>query len=91
MARGWESKSVELQMESSQSEGKETAKKRLTLEAAETLRKKETLRLARAHLQQQMQASQHPRHREMLERALADLEKQLAELGPPLDRAAGAS
>ena len=75
-------------METSQSERKETAKMGLTPEGAAALRKKETLRLARAHLQQQMQASQHPRHREMLQNALAELERQLADLGT-LDRAAG--
>ena len=75
-------------METSQSDRDEPAKKRLTPEAAAALRKKETLLLARTHLQQQMQASQHPRHREMLQSALTDLEKQLADLGA-LERAAG--
>jgi putative heme iron utilization protein len=88
MARGWESKSAESQIETSQSERKETARNRLTPEGAAALRKKETLLLARAHLQQQMQASQHPLHRVMLQNALTDLEKQLADLGA-LDRAAG--
>ena len=72
-------------METSQSKRDETARKRLTPEVAAALRKKETLLLARAHLQQQMQATQHPRHREMLQSALTDLEKQLADLGA-LDR-----
>jgi len=80
MARGWESKSVESQMETSQSERKETARQRLTPEETAARRKKETLLLGRAHLQQQMQASQHPRHREMLQQALADLEKQISDL-----------
>jgi len=88
MARGWESKAVESQMEISQAERKATVQKRLSPEEAAALRKKETLLLARAHLQQQMQASQHSRHREMLQNALADLEKQLADLGA-LDRPAG--
>jgi hypothetical protein len=88
MARGWESKSVESQMESSQAQRKETGKKRLDPEVAAALRKKETLLLARTHLQQQMQASQHPRHREMLQNALTDLEKQLAVLGA-IDPASG--
>jgi hypothetical protein len=83
MARGWESKSVESQMESSQAERKETAHKQVTPEEAAALRKKETLLLARTYLQQQLKASQHPRHREMLQRALADLDKQLANLGAP--------
>ncbi|MGO8790656.1 MAG: hypothetical protein ACLQVL_25175 [Terriglobia bacterium] len=81
MARGWESKSVESQMESSQSMQEDAARKRLTPEVAAALRKKETLLLARAHLQQQMQASRHPRYQEMLQNALADVEKQLADLG----------
>jgi len=75
-------------METPQSNRDETAKKRLTPELAAALRKKETLLLARTHLLQQMQVSQLPRHREMLQNALTDLEKQLADLGA-LERAAG--
>jgi hypothetical protein len=33
--------------------------------------------LARTHLLQQLQAAQNPRHRAMVEKALADLEAQL--------------
>ena len=88
MARGWESKSVESQMEISQSKREVRAKKRLTSEAAAALRKKETLLLARAHLHQQMQASQHPRHQVMLQSALDDLEKLLADLDA-LERTGG--
>jgi hypothetical protein len=90
MARGWESKSVESQMENSQSKKEESGRKRMNPEVAAALRKKETLRLGRAHLQQQLEASQHPRHREMLQHAIADLEKQLADLGA-LESAAGGS
>ena len=88
MARGWESKSVELQMETSQSKQEESGRKRLTPEVTEALRKKEMLLLARAHVQQQMQNSRHPRHQAMLQVALVDLEKKLAKLGA-LDRAVG--
>lgn len=88
MARGWESKAVELQMESSQPGRQEAARQRLTREAAAAIRKTETLLLARAHLQNQVHASQHPRHRVMLQSALADLEKQLEDLRA-LERAAG--
>jgi len=87
MARGWESKAVESQMETSQAKKPDTGKNRLSLEAAASIRKKETLLLARAHLQQQIQVSQHPRRLEMLQQALADLEKQLADPGS-LERAA---
>ena len=87
MARGWESKAVESQMDTSQSKRAETGKRRMSPEVAAAARKKETLMLARAHLQQQMQLSQHPRRQEMLQNALTELEKQLADLGA-LERAA---
>jgi hypothetical protein len=77
MARGWESKSVESQMESSQSGPMAPSKRQLTPEMAEVARKKESLLLAKTHLLQQLQAAQNPRHREMMEKALSDLEKLL--------------
>jgi hypothetical protein len=55
-----------------------SSEERVTPEKADAHRKKETLLLARTHLLQQLQSSQNPRHREIVERALADLEKQLA-------------
>jgi hypothetical protein len=80
MSRGWESKSVEAQMESSQSGRDESPRKRFTPEMAEAYRKKESLLLARTHLLHQISVSHIPRHREMLENALADLEKQISEI-----------
>jgi len=88
MARGWESKSVESQIESAHSDSKTTSRKRLTREMAEALRRTESLKLARTRLLEQLSASQHPRHREMLQKALAALEKQLA---APVARARSAS
>jgi hypothetical protein len=81
MARGWESKSVESQIESSRSDQEEPSKRRFTPEMAEAHRKKESLLLARAHLLQQISVSQNPRHRTMLESALAEVERQLAGMG----------
>jgi hypothetical protein len=77
MARGWESKSVEYQMEMSQSGSAAPSKRQMTAESAEAARKKECLLLAKTHLLQQLQAAQNPRHREMMEKALSDLEKLL--------------
>jgi hypothetical protein len=78
MARGWESKAVESQIEAARSDRVASSEERVTPEKADAHRKKETLLLARTHLLQQLQSSQNPRHREIVERALADLEKQLA-------------
>jgi hypothetical protein len=79
MARGWESKSVEEQ----QAEAKATPSIRnrpVTPEDAEKSRKKQGLTLSRQRVLQQLQLAQKPAHREMLEKALADLDAQLSQL-----------
>ena len=76
MARGWESKSVEAQ----QAEASEaTAKPRLKLtpEAAARRRDEENLRLSRQSVLQQLEKTQNPRHRQLLENTLADLDRKL--------------
>jgi hypothetical protein len=65
-------------MEAARSDQAAASKEQVTPDKADAHRKKETLLLARTYLLQQLQSSQNPRHREMLEKALADLEKQLA-------------
>jgi hypothetical protein len=78
MARGWESKSVEAQMEAA-AEQKPVRKSPLSAEQAAQLRRKQRLALARKHVIQQLEATQSARHREMLEQALIELDAQLAE------------
>jgi hypothetical protein len=76
VARGWESKSVEAQ----QAEvNDKSAKLRPAMSADEAARwrENESLRLSRRRVLQQMEASQNPRHRKLLEGALADLEEKL--------------
>ena len=79
MARGWESKSVEGQIESFHADHVASQKQRLSPEQIESVRKKNGLLLARSRVLQGLDQSQHPRRREMLKQALADLEAQLAE------------
>ena len=79
MARGWESKSVEAQIESSKTDRRASGEKSSAEEPAETRRKRDTLLLARARILEQIRDSQNPRHREMMEKALSDLEKILAQ------------
>ena len=79
MARGWESKSVEAQ----QAEASEkSAKPRPPMSADEAARsrEKESLRLSRQRVLQQLEVSQNPRHRKMLEDSLADLDQKLKKL-----------
>jgi hypothetical protein len=80
MARGWESKSVEEQVQEHQQEKGENTKKQLTAEQLESRRKREVLLLSRSRVQKDLQASQNPRHRGQLNSALADLDSQIAEL-----------
>ena len=79
MARGWERKSVEEQVQEHQQK-KENKKKQLTAEQLESRRKREVLLLSRSRVQKDLQASQNPRHRDQLNSALADLDSQIAEL-----------
>jgi len=80
MARGWESKSVEGQIESFESDRFTEVKKRVSSDQAELLRKKSGLQLARSRILQNLETVQSPRYREILNAALFDLDKKLAEL-----------
>jgi hypothetical protein len=79
MARGWESKSVESQMESA----KETSgggKPALSKEDKEIARQREGWLLSRKHVLQQIEASSNERYRQSLQQALNDIEEKLAKL-----------
>jgi hypothetical protein len=78
MARGWESKSVETQIETSTAEGSNNTKGRLSPEQIDLLRKKEGLLLSRARVLHDLEATRNPRYRDMLEEALRHLERELA-------------
>jgi hypothetical protein len=76
VARGWESKSVEGQ-QADASEKPVQGRPRLSAEEAARAREREKLRLSRQRVLQEMEASQNPRHRQILEAALADLDEKL--------------
>ncbi|MBZ5596099.1 MAG: hypothetical protein LAP39_27970 [Acidobacteriia bacterium] len=80
MARGWESKSVEAQIESAAGKQKETPKPELTPDQIHRLREKESLELSRTRVQRELAASTNPRYQVILRKALADLEAKLAHL-----------
>jgi hypothetical protein len=52
----------------------------LTPEAARRQRDRESLRLARNRVLQQLDASRNPRHRQMLQASLAELEERMKAL-----------
>ena len=76
VARGGESKSVEAQQEEARDTSRK-ARRRLTAEEATAAREKENLRLARERVVQQMEHSSNPRHRKLMQDALADLDEKL--------------
>ena len=80
MARGWESKSVEAQQEEASEKSSRSGKPKMSAEEASAFREKETLRLARQRVLQQLAASSSPRHRKVLQDALAALDEKLGRL-----------
>jgi hypothetical protein len=79
VARGWESKSVEDQQAAASTPPE--SKQRLTPQQVDTKQKEEAILLSRSHVLQQMQKAENPRHRQMLQDALAALDAQLTRLG----------
>ena len=79
MARGWESKSVEEQQAQAVSEAS-PARPPLTPAQIASARGKQGLLLSRQYVLQQLEAARNSRHREILQNALADLDRQLAQL-----------
>ncbi len=84
MARGWESKSVEQQQEE-MAEQRKPAREQISPDEQQRTRKREGLLLSRGRLTQQLQAASHPRHRQMLERAIAELDRQLSSFEQDVD------
>ncbi len=79
MARGWESKSVEEQQAAAGVQVE--SKQRVTPEQAARKQERDAIELSRRRVLQQLQTAQHPRHRQMLESALSELDGRLARLG----------
>ena len=79
VARGWESKSVEEQQAQAVS-SPSPSKPPLTPAQIAAQRQKQGLLLSRHHVLQQLEVAQNPRHREILQTALAELDTKLAQL-----------
>ena len=80
MARGWESKSVASQMESAETHVHHSSNEHIPAEEMELLRKRESLNLSRTRVLRELEASQNPRYRNLMEKALADLNAELKRL-----------
>ena len=82
MARGWESKAVEDQINAREAELQTSAKTTLAPLELERRAKREGLLLSRIRALNALQSTRDERYRVLLERALAHLDSQLAELEP---------
>jgi len=80
MARGWESKSVESQIEGADSRADQGVA--LTAEQRKIQAKRASLDLSRRRVLQELQATRSAVRRAALENALAFLDAELAKLGP---------
>lgn len=80
MARGWESKSVEAQIEESHATRPPRAKQKLKAEQTQNRFKKADLLLSRSRVLQQMEHSTNERFNDLMRRTLADLDAQIAAL-----------
>jgi hypothetical protein len=90
MARGWESKSVESQIEAAETQVRPPFDEQIPAEELELLRRRETLNLSRTRVLRELETSQNPRYRNMMQKALTDLNSELGRLEHGAARAATA-
>ena len=80
MARGWESKSVESQIESADEARNFTAPNLPDPATVQTQYKRDSLLMSRTRVQRDLQTACNPRYRAQLETALSYLDQQLSDL-----------
>ena len=79
MARGWESKSVEAQIDMAETKHYSAGPHQpINPRQLELVRKRETLLLSRTRVMRELSSTQNPRYKGILSKALADLDAQLA-------------
>jgi len=83
MARGWESKSVESQIDSAQRTERAVAvlENSPDPEELDLIRKKESILLSRTRVERELKSTQNPRYKALMTKALADLDAQLSAFG----------
>jgi hypothetical protein len=80
MARGWESKGVESQIEQAEERAALAKLPKLTPEETERIRQRESLELSRTRVLHDLESSKNPGHRAMLQAALKHLDEKIAAL-----------
>jgi hypothetical protein len=80
MARGWESKSVELQMDAARDQSHSAPNLPLTGQQKAVQQQRENLLMARSDVLHRIESSSNPRYSELLRQALKDLDAKIADL-----------
>jgi hypothetical protein len=80
MARGWESKSVESQIESAESRRAASRSSEIDAIEAQRIHQRQSLLLSRTRVLRDLEHANNPRYRKILEAALTHLDEKLAEL-----------
>ena len=80
MARGWESKSVEEQMDIAKEGGRKSEKQPLTDGEKKVRHERDNLKLSRAYIVHQIEASTNERYTRSLQQALSEIDEKLATL-----------
>ena len=80
MARGWESKDVESQVEANKIEKSPSETKQKTPEQLEKDRERQGLELSKKHILADLETATHPNHRKSLEAALEHLNAKIESL-----------
>jgi hypothetical protein len=79
MARGWESKSVEAQIDMAEQHPRVgVLQKTLDSQQMDLIRQKESLLLSRTRVVRELNTAQNPRYKAVLTKALADLDAKLS-------------
>jgi hypothetical protein len=81
MARGWESKSIEAQIDAAEQQHRSAVLNQKPDPAKLNLiRQKESLLLSRTRVLRELTTAQNPRYKDVLNKALADLDAKLSTL-----------
>jgi hypothetical protein len=80
MARGWESKGVEAQVEATETPKQKQGSGAKTPEQLMREQSRKDLELSRIRIANDLASATHPNHRKSLEAALAHLDKKIADL-----------
>jgi len=80
MARGWESKDVEAQLEAKETLAENLSKSQQRAELARRDLERNGLNLSRVRIMNELENATNPNHRKSLEAALAHLDRKIAEL-----------